>query len=66
MASQLCGMCKQPVDENDPTIYHEIKVWVHGPKKDGATARQETGRIAHAECVSLVKQGQAPDQDRLF
>lgn len=64
--SQVCSLCKELVNLDDPTIYHEIRVWVHGPKRDGATARSSTGEVAHESCIVLLKDGQAPDQERLF
>lgn len=61
-----CDLCGEAINLDDPENFYEITVWVHGPKRDGATARSNTGRVAHAECVRLIQQGQAPDQDRLF
>lgn len=61
-----CSLCEKTIDLDDETNYYEVRVWVHGPKQDGATARSRTGEVAHADCISLLKDGQAPDQERLF
>lgn len=46
--------------------YLEMTSWVHGPKKDGSTFRNYTGRMAHKECVERAAAGIAPDQKSLF
>lgn len=64
--SLRCPFCHQRVNPDDPDNYHEILSWVHGPKLDGSSLRERTGRTAHKECVQKVKAGQAPDQEELF
>jgi len=61
-----CELCGDSVVSDDPTNYYEVRVWVHGPKQDGATARSRTGKVAHQACIVLLKDGQAPDQEKLF
>lgn len=62
----VCAFCNQFCSERDPNVYHEIKVWVHGPKRDGATLRTETGKIAHEGCILKAKAGQSVNQPELF
>lgn len=63
---EQCSMCPDPVDPKDPDTYHEVSTWVHGEKKDGATLRDYTGRVAHMSCVQKKQEGQAPGQVALF
>lgn len=53
-------------DEQFDDAYHEMTSWVHGPKKDGSTYRNYTGRMAHKECIERAAAGIAPDQASLF
>lgn len=62
----FCPFCRTPVDPDDETAYIEIAAWVHGPKKDGATLRSETGYKAHEECIKKAQAGQPNDQESLF
>lgn len=64
---QECTFCPNPVLEADNLdTYYEVSTWVHGEKKDGATLRSYTGRVAHAACVQQKQEGQAPGQETLF
>jgi hypothetical protein len=58
--------CGKMVRNGDDTAYTEVSSWVHGPKRDGATLREETGRRAHAECIEKAKAGQPTDQMELL
>jgi hypothetical protein len=53
-------------DEQFDEAYREMTSWVHGPKRDGSTFRNYTGRMAHKECVERAAAGIAPDQKSLF
>lgn len=58
--------CGELVDTDNSDNYVEVTSWVNGPKLDGPKLRQQTGRVAHADCVHRVEHGQAPDQPDLF
>lgn len=60
-----CAICTERVDRDDDTTYHEILSWVRGAKKDAATMREYTGRVAHGPCVSRLVAGIAPSQKSL-
>lgn len=64
--SLRCKFCHQLINQDDEKNYHEILSWVHGPKLDGSSLRERTGRIAHKACIEKLKAGQAPDQEELF
>lgn len=61
-----CPFCEEAVSVDADDVYSEYSVWVHGPKKDGATMREPTGRYAHQRCIDLLKEGQSPDNEVLF
>lgn len=61
-----CLFCRKVISAEDDTAYSQIIAWVHGPKKDGATLRAETGLKAHAECIKKAQAGQPDDQESLF
>jgi hypothetical protein len=58
--------CGKVVRSDDQTAYRQITAWIHGKKRDGATLRTETGKLAHASCVRKARAGQPPDQESLF
>lgn len=60
-----CWFCGRYCSENDPTVYRQVKAWVHGPKLDGATLRELTPYLAHNDCIVKTKAGQAADQEEL-
>lgn len=66
---KICSFCYleiTPAQLDDPdTIYREVASWVTGPKLQSPVLRSQTGRIAHADCVKKMVEGQAPDQDRI-
>lgn len=62
----VCSFCFQPVTDDDPEIYRQVSSWVHGPKLDGPKLREQTGAVAHGECVRRAVAGQAADQPVLF
>lgn len=59
-----CAICERPIETED--FYKEVKGWVGGPKKDSMRLREDTGRVAHADCVSILASGQDPTQPDLF
>jgi hypothetical protein len=61
-----CAACGQPCDPDNPETYHEVRSWVNGPKLDGPKLREQTGDIAHKDCIDRMVAGQAPDQPKLF
>lgn len=61
-----CLLCEQAIDIDDPTIWRQVTGWVHGPKRDSLTMRDDTGNVAHDECIHKLKEGQAVDQPSLF
>jgi hypothetical protein len=61
-----CAFCPRPVNEDDEFEYREVSSWVNGPKLDGPKLREQTGRVAHYDCVMNLVHGQAPDQGGLF
>lgn len=61
-----CHFCKEYVDPEDDETYREVTSWVHGPKRDGGILREQTGRMAHAECVHKIRVGVAPETEPLF
>lgn len=61
-----CPFCEEGVNVDADDVYREVASWVHGPKQDGATMREPTGRYAHARCIELLKAGQSPDNEVLF
>lgn len=66
MPQQACEFCHEPVNDDDPDMYREVKSWVHGPKLDGPVMREQTGRVAHGDCVRMVMNGVAPGTEPLF
>jgi len=61
-----CPFCEEAVDVDSEEVYREVALWVHGPKSDGGTLREHTGRYAHPRCIELLKAGQSPDNEMLF
>jgi hypothetical protein len=61
-----CAFCSNRLDLDDPDNYREVISWVHGPKLDGPVLREQTGRMAHKDCIDKLRQGQAPDQEKLL
>ena len=60
-----CAFCNQAVNLDDPETYHQVVSWVHGPKLDGPVLREQTGLLAHKDCIQNQIAGQAPDQPEL-
>lgn len=58
--------CGKHLDREDPDNYRQVVSWVHGPKLDGPVLREQTGNMAHSECVQDAINGLAPDQEKLF
>lgn len=61
-----CAFCPREIDPDGEDIYREVQSWVHGPKLDGPVLREQTGRIAHGDCIRKLIEGQAPDQEMLI
>lgn len=61
-----CFFCKKDVDLDDEETFREVKSWVNGPKLDGPVLREQTGAVAHPNCIELILHGQSPDQPFLF
>ena len=61
-----CFFCTKPVDLDDEETFREVKSWVNGPKLDGPVLREQTGAVAHPECIRLIIHGQDPNQEGLF
>lgn len=62
-----CAICDQDISlRPDVEVYKEVKGWVGGPKKDSMRLREDTGRVAHADCVAIMAIGQDPTQPDLF
>lgn len=56
-----------PLDPNNPTVWAEVTVWVHGPKRNGACMQgPDTGRYAHPECAELERRGIPSGQGSLL
>lgn len=64
--SESCTFCKGPVNPHDQSTWKKVSGWVHGPRKDSMTLRQDTGEYAHSHCVEKAKAGQPVDQPDLF
>jgi hypothetical protein len=64
-----CAFCPRPITadelDNPDLIYREVSSWVTGAKLQSPVLREQTGRVAHAECVSRLVVGQATDQEVL-
>lgn len=61
-----CFFCDEHVDPDNPENFRQVTSWVSGPKLDGPVLRQQTGAVAHKECIDKRLLGQAPDQQALF
>jgi hypothetical protein len=61
-----CEFCGDPVDMDDPDVQRQVTSWVHGPKLDSPVLREQTGKVAHNECVQMVVNGVAPGTEPLF
>lgn len=66
MPHVACEFCFKPVNDDDPDMMREVTSWVSGPKLDHPVMREQTGRIAHGECVRMVINGVAPGTEPLF
>lgn len=62
----VCQLCGQEVDKNDPTTWKQVIGWVGGPRKDSMRLREDTGKYAHNDCVLKRQRGIAEDQSDLF
>lgn len=66
MSVASCWFCNKYVDQSDPDkIYREVTSWVTGPKLQSPVLREQSGRVAHKECVENQVAGQAADQPTL-
>ena len=69
IALHLCALCFGTIDPaqiDDPeAIYREVTSWVHGPKLQSPVLREQTGKLAHKDCIDKLLNGQAPDQERI-
>lgn len=63
--TENCVFCGWAANRDEPETYKEVTSWVHGKKLDGPVLREQTGRIAHEECIKMVVAGQAADQPKL-
>lgn len=62
-----CVLCHNDVTPDQiEDAFIEQTVFVHGPKKNGATLAQDTGRHAHKECVEKAQAGIPADMPSLF
>jgi hypothetical protein len=61
-----CFFCNKHVDLDDDKNYREVLSWVSGPKLDSPKLREQTGRVAHKDCIDKILLGQAVDQESLF
>lgn len=64
--SETCPFCRGPVNPHDVGTWKKVTGWVHGPRKDSMTLREDTGDYAHDHCVAKEKAGQSVDQPDLF
>ena len=53
-------------DPDAPDTHFMVTAWVSGPKRDGATLRENTEHVACGKCIAVRKMGQDPTQDNLF
>ena len=65
MSEPVCSMCGRPI-ENPRRAWRESTGWVSPDGAKGMTLAQQTGKLAHAECVSLAKHGVSVGQQRLI
>lgn len=61
-----CALCQGPVNPHDLGTWKQVIGWVHGPRKDSMTLRQDTGLYAHEACIQKARAGQPQDQPDLF
>lgn len=62
-----CSLCPRPILPSElEEAYTQQTVWVHGPKKNGATLAEDTGERAHKECVEQAVAGILPGTPSLF
>jgi len=62
-----CRFCLEPVRIGDPTNWVQVTVWVHGPKRNGATMQgEDVLAVAHDRCARLAKMGIGVDQGTLL
>lgn len=66
MASVSCAFCHNPVNPHDIGTWKKVSGWVHGPKRDSMTMREDTGEYAHTHCILKAKAGQPVDQQEMF
>ena len=64
--SDRCGLCGDMIDRHDTGVWKKVTGWVGGPKKDSMRLREDTGEVAHDDCVAKLQAGQAIDQPDLF
>ncbi len=61
-----CGnpITAKQLDDPD-ALYREVTSWVHGPKLQGPVLREQTGRLAHKDCIEKLINGESPDQEKI-
>lgn len=64
--STKCAFCDGPVNPHDLGTWKEVVGWVGGPRKDGMTLREDSGRYAHDACILKARKGQSADQPELL
>jgi hypothetical protein len=63
--TQFCCICDVRVSEHSDNTWKEVRGFVGGPHKDSMTARSNTGRFAHEQCVrKLSKRFSQPSPDQ--
>lgn len=64
---QACFFCFKEISSeelDDPDLtYREVRSWVTGHKSQSPVLREQTGNIAHLECVQKLVNGIAVDME---
>lgn len=65
--NMICTYCGLGIlDSEMADAWYQATVWLHGPKKDSAFDRQNTGMMMHASCKDLYAAKVSPDQEAIF
>jgi hypothetical protein len=65
---KVCHLCKKPIESSD-RVYFEVTGFERPRTQGGTNAlrlREQTGRVAHVECVDKAAQGVEPGQASLL